>query len=257
MAPKGRPQYRQIADELREEIKSGTYARGSALPTERDLAARYGVSTELVNRAIKVLRNEGLVRALHGRGVFVSLIPPITRRAASRYTTANREANGSRGAFDTELRALGYASRTEFTELGRTTDAPIRVLESLGLEEGDEVIIRARRMYADNTPLQIATSYLPVDIAGGTVIELQRDTGDGGTYSRLADGGHRVVRFRENVRTRPATDDEARFLDLDEDQQLYELFHLAYNAAGRVVEITVHMMPVHQWVLDFEWEADK
>lgn len=255
MAPKGRPQYRQIADTLRTEIKDGVHARGEALPTERELAARYGVSTELINRAIRILRNEGLVRALHGRGVFVSPVPPITRRANKRYSTTAREADGARGALDNELRSAGFAQRAE-VEFGRTTDAPGEVLNHLGLEEGTEVVYRHRRMYADNTPLQIATSYLPVDIAGGTVIELQKDTGVGGTYSRLAERGHRVDRFRELVRTRPASEDEAGFLEMDEDQRLYDLLHLAYDEAGRVVEVTVHLLPVHQWTLEFEWSAD-
>jgi len=256
MSPKSRPQYRQIADTLRAEIKDGVHERGEALPTERVLAQRFGVSTEVVNRAVRVLRAEGLVRSVHGRGAFVSRIPPIRRGAAGRYTQAAREANGGRGAFATEIRAMGFEPRSDLVQVGRTTDAPQEVLDHLGLPEGSEVVIRDRRMYADDVPVQIATSYLTVEVAGGTVIE-ERDTGVGGTYSRLAELGHRVARFAESVRTRPASEEEASFLDLDDEQHLYDVLHLAVSEDARVVEVTIHLMPIHQWILDYEWSADE
>lgn len=255
MAPKGRPQWRRIADELREAIKDGTYARGEALPPERELAANYGVSAELVNRAIRALRSEGLVRALHGRGVFVTPIPPIHRGAVGRYTQAAREANQGRGAFATEIRAMGFTPRSDLVQAGRTTNVPPRALAALGLAEGDEAVIRDRRMYADDNPVQIATSYLTVEIAGGTVLE-EVDTGVGGTYSRLAELGHPVARFAESIQARPATDAESEFLHLDDGQHVYDLFHQAISTNGHVVEVCIHIMPIHQWILDYEWEAD-
>jgi GntR family transcriptional regulator len=256
MTPKARPQFKQIADGLRESINRGEYPRGAALPTERDLAARHGVSAEIINRAVRILRTEGLVRVIYGRGAIVHPVPPIPRGAVGRYSKAAREEGGGRGAFSTEIRRLGFEPRSDLVQVGTTDDVPEAVAEILGIEPGQQAVIRARQMYADTTPVQIATSYLPIDVAGGTVLETA-DSGVGGIYSRLTELGYAPARFTERVRTRPPADDEAAFLQLDADQPMYEILHTAWTEEERPVEVCVHLMPVHQWILDYEWPADE
>jgi len=59
-----------------------------------------------------------------------------------------------------------------------------RFAATLEIEPGTEVLVRDRIMFADDEPVQLATSYLPRDITRGTVIE-NEDTGPGGVYARL------------------------------------------------------------------------
>ena len=68
------PAYIQIADELRQEI--GLMGEGERLPSETVLVRRFGVARMTVRQAIRVLRDEGLVEAEQGRGVFVRPVPP-------------------------------------------------------------------------------------------------------------------------------------------------------------------------------------
>ena len=65
------PMYRQIADDLRQTIESGTIAPGSQLPTELELRERYNASRNTVRDAIKWLINLGLVATRPGQGTFV------------------------------------------------------------------------------------------------------------------------------------------------------------------------------------------
>ena len=67
-----RPPYAQLADDLRVAIRSGRLAPGERLPPGRDLAASSGVALMTARKAIDVLRAEGLVHSVQGRGVFVS-----------------------------------------------------------------------------------------------------------------------------------------------------------------------------------------
>lgn len=67
-----RPPYAQLADDLRAAIRSGRLAPGQRLPPGRDLAASSGVALMTARKAIEVLRAEGLVNSVQGRGVFVS-----------------------------------------------------------------------------------------------------------------------------------------------------------------------------------------
>ena len=50
----------------------------------------------------------------------------------------------------------------------------------IGIQPGELVLARSRRQFANDVPVQLATGYYPLDIAGGTQIE-QEDTGPGGS----------------------------------------------------------------------------
>jgi DNA-binding GntR family transcriptional regulator len=67
-----RPAYLQVADDLRASISGGTFKPGERLPSGRDLARRYGVAPMTISHALDVLRQEQLVEAYQGRGVFVT-----------------------------------------------------------------------------------------------------------------------------------------------------------------------------------------
>lgn len=246
--------YSDVADQLRSAIERGEHARGSSLPSEERLAEQFGVSRPVINRAIRLLRSEGLVRVERGRGTVVHEIAPIVRAATARYTKAARERGQSRGAFATEVTEMGHTPKSELVQLGPVTP-PSDVADALAFEVDEVAAIRRRHMYADDVPVQIATSYIPWTIAAGTQIT-QEDTGQGGTYSRLADLGHPVVRFTERITVRMPEADEAVVLRLSEDQPVYVVHHVAWTADDRPVEVTVHVLPVHQWVLDYEWQVD-
>ena len=62
--------YQQVAAQLREQIASGEM--GPRLPSAMDLAERMGVAPNTVQRALKVLREEGLIYSVPGRGTFVT-----------------------------------------------------------------------------------------------------------------------------------------------------------------------------------------
>ncbi|GAA2829414.1 hypothetical protein GCM10010441_62380 [Kitasatospora paracochleata] len=51
--------YRQIADELRQQILSGRLAPGDRVPSENELAAQHGVAGETARAALGVLAAEG------------------------------------------------------------------------------------------------------------------------------------------------------------------------------------------------------
>lgn len=73
------PLYRQIEDTLRERIKQGIWLTGQALPTRRELCSEFGTTHVTLDKAIKGLIREGLVRATRGSGTFVSDASPALR----------------------------------------------------------------------------------------------------------------------------------------------------------------------------------
>lgn len=67
-----RPPYLLAADKLRQEITSGHLKPGDRLPSSRELKETLGIANATVHAAIKVLRDEGLVYSVQGRGNYVA-----------------------------------------------------------------------------------------------------------------------------------------------------------------------------------------
>jgi GntR family transcriptional regulator len=65
------PIYEQVAAELRRDIAEGQARPRERLPPARDMAAVLGVNSNTVLRALRVLRDEGLLEFRRGRGVTV------------------------------------------------------------------------------------------------------------------------------------------------------------------------------------------
>ena len=66
------PVYQQLAAIIREQITSGRLAPRSALPSLRDLAEEHDLAVTTVQKALGVLKDEGLVVTYPGRGTFVA-----------------------------------------------------------------------------------------------------------------------------------------------------------------------------------------
>lgn len=73
--------YREVREKIAREIESGRYALGERLPSEKDLAAKYGVSIITIRQAVELLAREGYLEKVQGSGTFVRHLRPGTQRA--------------------------------------------------------------------------------------------------------------------------------------------------------------------------------
>jgi DNA-binding GntR family transcriptional regulator len=71
--------YLEIAAEIREQIRSGQLRPGDKLKTVRSLAADYSVAQGTVGAAMEVLRGEGLIDTVQGKGSVVAAAPGGTQ----------------------------------------------------------------------------------------------------------------------------------------------------------------------------------
>ncbi|MFJ9035952.1 FadR/GntR family transcriptional regulator [Streptomyces sp. NPDC102406] len=110
--------YEQVLDRLRTYVAEGGLRAGDRLPTERDLAARLGVSRASVKQAIVVLEVQGLVEVRHGGGTYLvrdSLENVVVEPVESLVARKKRlpDVLEAREALETKLAELAAERRTD------------------------------------------------------------------------------------------------------------------------------------------------
>src|SRR5450432_4615661 len=66
------PLYRQLYDQIAQQIHSGQLARGERLPATRELAGLLGLNRTTISAAYDLLESEGLIAGQVGRGSYVT-----------------------------------------------------------------------------------------------------------------------------------------------------------------------------------------
>lgn len=242
---------RQIADDLRDLIVSSRIVPGEKLPSEAALVEHYGVARMTVRQAIQELRNEGLVVAEHGRGVFVRQSAPVRRVASDRFARRHRDAG--KAAFTAESEKSGFQASVDQIRVQEAKPSS-EIQQKLRISETDQVVVRSRRYLADGVPVETAVSYIPVDIGRNTAIS-EINTGPGGIYARIEEQGHRLDHFVEEVTARMPTREERESLQLGMSVPIMRVVRTAYDVGGRPVEVcdTIKAAPVY--VLEYEFPA--
>ncbi|MEV4412146.1 GntR family transcriptional regulator [Catellatospora sp. NPDC049609] len=242
------PAYRRVADRLRELILSGELAEGARLPSLREIASRYGVATSIATRALDVLRTDGLVVSRPGAGTYVRRFTRIVRKSPGRLAHDRWGAGAAIQDHDTGPRA-----RTVDVVVG-DVPAPGFVADALGVEPAAAVLSRSRRFVVEERAVQLATSYLPVELTRGTRIE-HTDAGEGGIYARLAEQGVGPTRFTERVIGRSPLPEEAAALGLTADgARVLEITRFAY-AGDRCVEVNRMVLDSDAYELSYSFPA--
>jgi GntR family transcriptional regulator len=244
--------YRQIADVLRSAIESGDLAPGARLPSESDLMTRFDVAQGTVRNALGVLRGEGLVLAEHGRGVFVRVRPRLRRLAHDRFARRHRDAG--RAAYLAEAETENVKPRVDVYFVGpdKVTDD---AAERLGVRRGVKVLVRRRRYLSDDYPTELATSYIPWELAKGTPM-LDENPGPGGVYARIEEAGHRLDHFDEEITARMPSPEEAKALRLASGTPVLHLVRTAYDTNKTAVEVCDTVMSADMYLLSYRLDAN-
>ncbi|MGC0315549.1 GntR family transcriptional regulator [Kitasatospora acidiphila] len=251
------PAYRRLAEDLRTAISSGEYPPQATLPKITDLAAQYGISKQTARDAITLLEEQGLVEVVRRRGTVVRAMPTRQRISRSRHVYRDE-----RGYYFDPAAKPWIALREPIVGWG---PAPRDIAAVLGAAPGAPVLIRDRLMGTSDTrePMQLATSYLPEEVARGTRLA-DKDTGPGGIYDRLElDLGHTPLTWHESIGSRMPTPAEASDLQLPKGTPLLRIVRIATSPIG-LVEVNDTRMSADKFEISYpitrhpsaEWHAD-
>jgi len=141
------PVYVRVSRLLEREVRAG-YRPGDRLPSEGQLAARFGINRHTLRRAVEILVDAGLLLRQRGLGTIVAE-PPIS------YSVGQR----TRLTETLETQGRVAASRVLHKQVVRAVGG---VAARLGLEEGEDVLWVETLRMADDRPICLISHFLPL-----------------------------------------------------------------------------------------------
>lgn len=220
-APTFSPLYRQIKALILQALESGEWRPGQVIPSEQELAARFGVSQGTVRKAIDEMAAENLLVRKQGKGTFVA------------------SHNDPRALFRF-LRLVpmdGDLSHPKSVPLDCwRAKAGQEASRMLAIEVGAPIIIVRRLLKFAARPVVIDEIYLPGEVFQGLTAEVLH-AWNGSLYSLFETRfGLRMIRAQERIRAVAADRGAAEALQIAEGTPLLSVERVTYTYGERPVE---------------------
>ncbi|SMY09843.1 GntR family transcriptional regulator [Flavimaricola marinus] len=199
---------------------------GDKIPSERDLAERFGISRMTVRKAIDHMVDLGQLERRGTAGTFIPEVA-VVRPLSKRISTAISEVVGQRGKLP--------GSKLLFFE---QASADAHVARRLRLENGDGVIVIKRLRLSDSVPFCVEISYLPLESVPGLVAADLMDAPS--LYALLRDRyGMTFAKSDFQVTVGAAPEAEATLLGIAVDAPTLLMRSLVYDVTDRPVEYLI------------------
>jgi GntR family transcriptional regulator len=215
------PLYVRIRESLREEIQNKVLLPGHKIPSEDELAVRFGVSRMTVRQGIGDLIDEGLLYRRHGVGTFVA--QSHLERDHSRLTSFFESAREQ--GIEVSLHLL----------IADILPAKLRVSKALSLQEGELVIHVKTLRFADGIPITVHDSHLPYRLFPQL---LQEDLEARQLWDYIEAYGYTVKRAVQHLEARDADEEIAGLLQMEVGAPILYKERTVYADDGTAVEFT-------------------
>lgn len=199
-----RPKYVEIAEYLRRLIRDGELRPGDVLPSQNDMIEKFGAAGSTVNRAFRMLKDEGLTVSVAGRATIVAERPAETATGVARLDRLERV---GREFVPGETSTNHVAMRVSLRD--------IELCRELNVDPGDEVVVRRRVFRKDGTPTVVAHSFIA--IRGHTAVPEVMQQGQLKPFWQTIykeRTGRDITRSPERRGARLASNDELQALEL-------------------------------------------
>jgi GntR family transcriptional regulator len=221
-----RPVHVSIRDDLRLRLSAGEWRAGERLPSETDLAARYGVARMTIRQAVEALASTGAVVRRQGIGTF----------AAEKLPTGCTDDLMS---FADAQRAQGRDVRTALLKASVGRPAPA-AREALRLGESAAAVLVRRSCLVGSSPVLVQASWLPFPRFAGLDAEPLLE---GSLYAMLEERyGVRIVRARLRISIAPAGVPDATLLRLRPGDPVLRTARTTYDISNLAIEYAVSAM---------------
>ncbi len=142
--------YADVAAHFREKIENGELAPGASLPSVEEIRTQFNVSAKTVSRALKVLKDEGMVSHRGALGTVVTERPRVA--PASGADRVARTRNGGPNYSPGETSTGHTAALLSCSDPG--------ICRELGIEPHEEVVVRKRVFRVHDNPVVIGVEII-------------------------------------------------------------------------------------------------
>lgn len=243
-----RPFHERIAADLRTEIMSGRVEPGANLPTTDALKKRFGASGATIQKAVGLLKEEGLLVGRAGSAVTVREHRRQTITPAAYKQPAEP---GQPYRWIIEAFKNGMQGSVELLEVAEVTPPP-DIQKALDLDAGEKALLRRQILSLDGEPAELVASYYPVSLAKGSPLEKPTKI-KGGTPRVLADLGYPPVRCVDRVSADEPTQEQLLALELPTPLPVLRTFRVVYSANDLPIEATEMTKAGHLYELRYEF----
>lgn len=217
-----RPLYRQIKLLIVQDMQAGVWKPGEMIPSEFELADRFGVSQGTVRKAIDDLAAENLLTRRQGRGTFVATHAEQT----TRYRFLRLAADDGSGR-DLQRRLLHC----------RRVRASADIARPLELKSGDPVVFVRRLLLAEQRPVVLDDIWLPGRLFKDLNAE-RLSAYEGPMYALFeAAFGVQMIRAEEKIRAVAADGEAAALLEVAAGSPLLSVERRSLTYGERPVEL--------------------
>jgi GntR family transcriptional regulator len=221
-APSFQPLYLQIKGLLEASLAAGEWRPAEAIPSEQELAARFGVSQGTVRKAIDALAAKNLVVRRQGKGTFVAT---HTEERTSLFRFLRIRGNDERDVHP--------VSRLLDVRRGKASAEAARLLD---MKPGDPVIVLRRVLDYDGVPTVLDEITLPAASFKG-LTKARVDAYQGSMYSFFeTQFGVRMLKAEERIRAVGADAAIAAILEVEPGTPLLSVDRVTLTWENRPVE---------------------
>lgn len=220
-APTFSPLYRQIKSLIVQALESGEWRPGEAIPSEQELAARFGVSQGTVRKAVDELAAENVLVRKQGKGTFV-----VSHHDPRQFFRFLRLVPDDGSLTQPQSVPLDCWRAKAGQEAARVLQIPV----------GDPIIILRRVLKFSGKPVVLDEIYLPGEVFEGLTLDTLKDW-KGSLYSFFETRfGVRMLRAEERIRAVAADRMAAETLGVKEGTPLLSVERVTYTYNDRPVE---------------------
>jgi DNA-binding GntR family transcriptional regulator len=259
------PVYIRVVEDLRVQIREGVLPPGSRVPSRFGIMKQYGVGETAAKHALAVLAAEGFIEPRSGSGSYVRpqqeiarLDHDLARCAASPFGpgAGTGPVAGPGPVLPAGQDGNGQAPPPAWEHQCDRVQAPPQVARRLRLR-GDTGVMRSRYVLRHgSSPVQMATSYEPLQLTAGTPVQHPEEgpLAGRGVTARMAAIGIEIDEVVEEISSRAPLAAEAAALEIPPGARVIHV-ERTHLAAGRRVETCDVVVAADHYRLRYRFPA--
>ena len=233
------PLYVQLKEGLRRDILRGIFKEGDLIPSEREFAEKYRLSSTTIRRALNDLAYENLLERKAGKGTFVR--EQMVRRDLKKVL-----------GFTANIIEMGLTPSTKVLEM-KVVSANSFTRQKMGLKRGAKVALIKRLRLANEIPMMLETRYIQVDICPG-ILKYDFSSSLWEIFEKRY--GYKPYRHSQHLGVSRISGEPAKLLGLEDGSVVFLIKGVTYIKDGRAIECEESLFRSDKYDLTFDAVAE-